>query len=192
MPLNDAEIVYDLHKLPVEQRLLHPDRCQERWYNFVANINIIKEKTVLDAGAGTGYGLKILTDGGALAVEGFDPLPLNELVINKPIEEYETNSWDIVVAMDVIEHVQEDKVFLSEMLRIAKEYVFFSTPNWNQYGAENKFHIREYTPLELLELLDGLNYTIYLMNRTPKIKPYEMKILTAKESAALFGVLIRK
>lgn len=187
MPRN-AGPVRDLHLLPLDERKAQPDRCQERWYRWIAAR--YAGKRVLDVGAGTGYGLPILRSAGAEA-EGFDLLPAGDGVSLGRIEDYADRTWDVVVALDVLEHVEADGAFLRQLLRVAKEEVFFSTPNWRQWGCTNAFHVREYDPPELRALLGATNlpWLAWGINQNPALDPWQT-FLPDSESASVFGVTI--
>jgi len=90
----------------------------------------------------------------ASAVCGIDPLPLREDIFDTPIEQIQEKAYDVVTACDVIEHIEDDVGFFRELMRVAREYVFISTPNWEISHAENQYHVREYTPSELHLFLD--------------------------------------
>jgi hypothetical protein len=140
-----------METLSVEERLGQPDFCQEMWYRLL--VPWAHRRTVIEVGAGTGYGVDILRNAGASAVHGLDPLPLRSDVIDTPFLTVNPRSYDLSVACDVIEHVEEDEAFLAQLLKVAREFAFFSTPNWNVSHAENEYHVREYTPEELRTLL---------------------------------------
>lgn len=108
---------------------------------------------MIEVGAGTGYGVDIIRAAGATIVHGLDPLPLRQDVIDTPFETVNPKTYDVAVACDVIEHVEDDVGFLRQMLKVAREFVFFSTPNWNVSHAQNDYHVREYMPEELRALL---------------------------------------
>jgi 2-polyprenyl-3-methyl-5-hydroxy-6-metoxy-1,4-benzoquinol methylase len=139
-----------MEQLTRERRMQEPDRCQEHWYRLVASR--FSGLTVLEVGAGSGYGMDILRAAGA-AVTGIDPLPLRGDITDMPVSSFSAKSFDVVVACDVIEHVEDDVRFLAELVRVARKFVFISTPNWNISHAANQFHVREYTPEELSALL---------------------------------------
>ena len=70
------------------------------------------------------------------------------------------NSFDSVIAFDVIEHTKDDSLFLAELKRVARRDALFalSTPNrlftsGNRVTPLNPFHIREYVALEFYDLL---------------------------------------
>lgn len=189
MTPRNAGPVSNMHELTVEERKAQPNGCQARWYRWVAAR--VQGQSVLDAGAGTGYGIEILREAGCVC-EGFDLLPAGPLVQPGRIEDYPSGSWDWVVSLDVIEHVEDDVGFLAQLLRVARVGVFFSTPNWNQWGAGNAFHVREYSPLELVQLLAGLDAEVWSMNIGDHRPPLRLAPLSADESAANFGVVIHR
>lgn len=150
-----------MEHLTLAERRIQPDHSQERWYRWI--LPRVLEQSVLDVGAGTGYGIQILREKASL-VSGIDLLPAGPEVENRKIEEVLSKSWDWCVAADVVEHVEDDACFLENMIRVAKRGVFFCTPNWNHWHAQNVFHVREYTPAELKEFLKGTNHEIWTEN----------------------------
>lgn len=136
--------------LPKEVRLREPDRCQEHWYRLVAPR--FSGCTVIEVGAGSGYGMDIMREAGA-TVTGIDPLPLRGDITDALVSTFPSKSFDVAVSCDVIEHVEDDVGFLADLFRVARKYVFITTPNWNVSHALNAFHVREYTPEELSALL---------------------------------------
>jgi 2-polyprenyl-3-methyl-5-hydroxy-6-metoxy-1,4-benzoquinol methylase len=177
-----------MEKLSLPQRLREDNHFQAHWYRHVAPF--FAGMSVLDAGSGVGYGLPLLREGGATLVEGFDPLPAGDEVKFGVIESYSSASWDVVVAMDVIEHIPNDVEFLGNLLRVARRYVFISTPNWNVSKAANAYHVREYTPTELAAILSGLVYRVWMSDGMLVITTRPG--LAADECGNNFGVLITK
>jgi SAM-dependent methyltransferase len=176
----------NLHDLSLDERRCQPDRCQEVWYRHFGKFVC---GDVLDVGAGSGYGMDILRESGA-TVTGIDPLPLREDITSEQIESFSAYSFDFVAAMDVIEHVEDDARFLAEMLRVARIGVCFSTPNYNVHKCKNKYHVREYTPIELRHLLRGLNAYYYTgdANRTITARAFVRDECMAND----FGVWVIK
>jgi 2-polyprenyl-3-methyl-5-hydroxy-6-metoxy-1,4-benzoquinol methylase len=70
-----------------------------------------------------------------------------------PIEEFASRSFDVVVACDVVEHISEDVAFVGHLLRVAREFVFFSTPRHRADRPINPYHVREYDPAQYSLLL---------------------------------------
>ncbi|MBU0706720.1 class I SAM-dependent methyltransferase [Patescibacteria group bacterium] len=154
MPLREGGY-QPMERLPAEQRRAIDKEYQAHWYRYVAGLHasyLHAGTSVLDVGAGTGYGLRILREAG-INVHGFDVARIDPSVPVDRIERYATESYGLVLALDVIEHVEYDHKFLDELLRVAYRGVFISTPNWNVSRAENQYHVREYTPTELRDLL---------------------------------------
>jgi 2-polyprenyl-3-methyl-5-hydroxy-6-metoxy-1,4-benzoquinol methylase len=132
-----------------EQR---PYEFQTYWYKHAGQH--VRGKTVLDAGAGMGYGKRLLEAAGAAHVDCFDRVSLVPWVRVGDIGDYGDASYDWAVSMDVIEHVEDDEDFLHNLKRVAREGVFFSTPNWLYFKVVNEHHRREYTPQELRQLVE--------------------------------------
>jgi len=150
MPKREGAFV-PMEGLSRAARVVQDHEFQTYWYQHVGQF--VSGKTVLDAGAGMGYGRRILDAAGAMNVECYDLVSLVPWVKVGRIEDYPPYHADWVVAMDVIEHVENDENFLWHMVRVAREAVFFSTPNWNVFHALNAHHRREYTPAELRALI---------------------------------------
>jgi SAM-dependent methyltransferase len=64
---------------------------------------------------------------------------------------YEDNRFDTIVTFQVIEHIQDDQLFLKEIHRILKPggKALITTPNIKMTLTRNPWHIREYTADEL-------------------------------------------
>jgi SAM-dependent methyltransferase len=127
--------------------------------------------TLLEIGCGRGYGLEVVGPR-ANAQFGIDVSP--KFLIDAcrgnlgtafvcatgealPLAE---NSFDSVIAFDVIEHTKDDSMFLAELKRVARQdaLIALSTPNrlftsGNRLTPLNPFHIREYVASEFRELL---------------------------------------
>lgn len=183
-----------LHLLPMEERLARDREFQASWYEFIAPS--CADKTVLDVGAGTGYGVRILREAGAACI-GIDPLPARPDVLDTRLEDVPPLSYDWVLAMDVIEHVEGDPenkvlgdVFLSKLVQVAREMVFFTTPNWNRSRCANPHHVFELTPVELKTLVGLAAPQFYLSDDARRITgPFPT--VADDEQTANFGVLIR-
>jgi len=64
-------------------------------------------------------------------------------------------AFDFLVAIEVIEHVEEDEKFVQEIARVVKSngIFFLTTPNGDHFPPTNPDHKRHYTKLQLETLL---------------------------------------
>ena len=123
--------------------------------------------TVLEIGSGEGYGIQELASKTEhyIAVDKYNTNISDELM-NKnnitfiqsevpPLKDIEENSIDFVVSFQVIEHIQEDNQFLAEIQRVLKPggELILTTPNIKMSLSRNPWHIREYSPKDIDELL---------------------------------------
>jgi hypothetical protein len=66
------------------------------------------------------------------------------------IESEPTAGYDWVVAVDVVEHVQEDAAFVRQLWRVARKGIYLTTPNLAHHPDQAwPYHVREYTPGQL-------------------------------------------
>lgn len=68
-----------------------------------------------------------------------------------PLSVFADNSFDTVLSFQVIEHIENDSLFLSEIARVLKPgaLALISTPNRAMSLSRNPWHVREYTAAEL-------------------------------------------
>lgn len=71
-----------------------------------------------------------------------------------PLSAFADNSFDSIVSFQVIEHIEDDKLFLKEIHRVLKPggLALLTTPNRPMSLSRNPWHIREYTAQELTNL----------------------------------------
>jgi ubiquinone/menaquinone biosynthesis C-methylase UbiE len=134
------------------------------------------KQAVLNIGAATGKTSEILAKYGEVTSLEYDKeccefvnenLPIK--VINGSILElpFADNTFDLVCAFDVIEHVEDDKLALAEMKRVCKPngLITVTVPAfmslWSHHDIVNQ-HFRRYTKSNLTQLFtgNGLNYTV--------------------------------
>ena len=149
----------------------------------------VEGKAVLDAGCGTGYGAAELT-GSAASVVGIDFAPE---AIAFAAEHYSaagarfsistctalpfrSHAFDIVVAFEVIEHLQNYRAFLDECARVLRPQGLFivSSPNKRYYAESraqagpNPYHQHEFEAEEFVAELKRAfaQVNLLLQNRT--------------------------
>jgi len=142
---------------PIHQRLLRP-------YQLIAES--VKGKNVLEVGCGEGRGVGLMISN----AKSFTAIDKIEEVVKSlavqypegkfrqmfipPFGEIADNFYDVVVSFQVIEHIKDDALFLSEIYRVLKPggKAFITTPNRIMTLTRNPWHIREYTASELTKL----------------------------------------
>jgi len=122
----------------------------------------IRDKNVLDVGAGDGFITSLLN------CDGID----NEIIAVKLAQEkgvrvtlgdaynipFPNESFDAVFCGDVLEHLERPKEALQEMRRVLKHYLYLVTPT---KGTQNDpFHITEWEPEELKELVESQGFKL--------------------------------
>ena len=124
--------------------------------------------TVLEIGSGEGYGISELSKKAQkyIAIDKYDT-PINEelkknnniefLEMSVPPLDFPENSVDFIVTFQVIEHIQNDKEFIKEIYRVLKPggNLILTTPNRLMSLSRNPWHVREYSPEEMREILNN-------------------------------------
>jgi ubiquinone/menaquinone biosynthesis C-methylase UbiE len=143
-------------------------------------------KQVLDAGCGTGYGSSELASAAA-SVTGFDVAPealeYARAHFNAPRflragcdgMPFAASSFDLIVAFEVIEHLQDYGAFLEECARVLKQegLLIVSSPNRSYYAetraetGPNPYHQHEFEAEEFVGELEKHfgNVRLLLQNR---------------------------
>jgi 2-polyprenyl-3-methyl-5-hydroxy-6-metoxy-1,4-benzoquinol methylase len=133
-----------------------------------------KGRRVLDWGCNNGYGIEIMRSYAA-SIAGIDVAPhaveagKQRFGPDGPYIElfdgerssFSDASFDLITSFQLIEHIQDCGQLLGEMARILAPggLALFTTPNGMQrlnpgLGPWNRFHVREFSPQELRELLE--------------------------------------
>lgn len=118
---------------------------------------------IIELGSGEGYGVELLAPLAEryLAVDKFDTdvaghanVEFRKMLLPS-LAGIADNSFDFAVTFQVIEHIQDDKAFISEIHRVLKPggKLFLSTPNRLMSLTRNPWHIREYSAAELTTLV---------------------------------------
>lgn len=126
------------------------------WYEFAATV--VDGQSVLDVGCGSGAGLKLLSSraADALGIDLDARLQREDVDVRiQSISDVPDKSFDVVVSMDVIEHVRDDRAFVADLFRVARKAVFVTTPNYAVSRNRHPYHVREYTPGEFERLFRG-------------------------------------
>ena len=120
---------------------------------------------VLEIGTGEGYGVDILApkavrfitiDKHVPSVSGYESDNVEFYEAAVPPIPVDNNSFDYVVAFQVIEHIKRDLEFVREVQRVLKPGGRFivSTPNAPMSLTRNPYHVREYRADELKNILE--------------------------------------
>lgn len=134
------------------------------------------EARVVDIGTGTGANLRLLKELGFKNVTGIDPsLDAARWCSEKGLGDVRfgnvkslglpSQSVDLVIATDVIEHVDEDQVALAEIYRILRPggTVLFTVPAFpSLWGLQDivSHHYRRYRMRPFLKLLNDANFRV--------------------------------
>ncbi len=136
--------------------------------NYVLNRHVIAYnsakqyigKVVLELGCGNGYGMKLLADqvDAYIGIDKYttiNPPMASKTAIFKAelplLDNIGDNSFDSAICFQVIEHIEDDKTLLKEIKRVLKPggKLLLTTPNILTTLTRNPYHVREYTPTEM-------------------------------------------
>lgn len=167
---------------------IHPIFCQHlAAYEYARQF--VEDKIVLDVGCGEGGGTNLLADK-AKKIIGVD---YSDVAIKKARENYtsptieficqdinrlkfENESFDIVLAFQLIEHLKKPDILLSSIKCWLKpEGIFiFSTPNRKASIVQHPYHFREYDKEELKSLLKKYFSQVDLsgLQFSPKVRAF--------------------
>lgn len=132
----------------------HADRVQE-W---------VKEKKVLDVGAGDGLitnligavGIEYEAEGVRLAVEK----GVNVIQGDAYALPFEDNSFEAVTMIDVLEHFDTPSKALQEARRVAPVLYVNTPPKKDDGTLTDKFHVQEWSPAGLVKVVENEGYLL--------------------------------
>ncbi len=171
---------------------VEPDLWNEHRARYAFAARRVAGRRVLDAGCGAGYGSALLAEG-ARAVVGLD---VSREAVEYAREHYArgnlrflqcscsalpfgAGSFDLAIAFEVIEHLEDWSGFLLEVRRVLApdgEFIV-STPNRSYYAESrrrsgpNPYHVHEFDVKEFTARLGELfpNVTLYAQNHVEGI-----------------------
>jgi len=154
--------------LQTAERVSHEDKSDNYVFqrSLLAYLEAAKivSGDVLEIGAGEGYGIKhIAPKANKYLTLDKHPVYIDPAYTNvsfkqmniPPLMGIEDNSFDFVVSFQVIEHIEADETYVSEIHRVLRPGGKFivTTPNKKMSITRNPWHVREYTIEELITLL---------------------------------------
>ncbi len=136
----------------------------------------VKNKTILDAGCGSGYEDNVWADAGANQIDAYDisdkaidfarknyyskNISFQKQDLNKAI--FKKNYYDICISIEVLEHVENYAFHLKQLYLSLKKggLLFLSTPNAAMTDGKNEFHVHEFTYEEMVRLLNENGFIV--------------------------------
>jgi len=136
----------------------------EQFSRYLWAAQAARARAVLDAGCGTGYGCRLLAEGGAREVLGVDlaravlEMAAPEMPDSVRLQsgdlhhlELEDNRFELVVCFEVIEYVDDPLTVLAELVRVLAPggLLLVSAPNPDAHQPGNPFLLHEFARSEL-------------------------------------------
>lgn len=169
-------------------------------YKFA--LDFCRGKKLLEIGCGTGYGSNYLAENGVKIITACDVDPSaisfarrhnphsNINFLEADVEKLElAEKYDVVVAFEVIEHLQQPEKLITIAKKSLKKggFLILSTPNktyssFDGSRPSNPYHVYEYYPNELEQLLDKYFETVNLYGVVLKNKQKAQKEILVHKS----------
>lgn len=192
----------------VERMDVRPENLfyQEHVVRYNLARKYISPKPLLDIAAGTGYGSNLLQGSTQMLVVGMDldlpsmldahhsyPNPQVMFMVGSGTAiPFSTGVFGNIISMETLEHIQDDRCFLSELARVLEPdgVCIISTPNRSyslKHEINNPYHVREYTEDELVQLLKSFFSSIQVFyqgfdqNYHNKVRSYSESIQSQKK-----------
>ena len=160
---------------------------------------------VLEVGCGEGRGIDLIIDKckSYTAIDKIEPVidqlrkkyPFGKFLSGNipPLTQFSDNSFDRIFSFQVIEHIEDDHLFLSEINRILKPggIALITTPNRPRSLSRNPWHTREYTAQELSDLAKNYFSSVEMKGITgnEKIQQYYERNKKSVDRIMRFDVL---
>jgi SAM-dependent methyltransferase len=155
------------------------DPLYEKIVSFIRHHSIT---SVLDVGASDGYLLALIKERcpSVTVLKGVeidkDFAAQSEEVVQGTIYTIPfKNSFDLVIAKDVIEHVQDNVKALKELIRVTGKYLFLSAPGpftdcaWGDYQ-----HVRPYTQSSFRHIANDFKLSIVKISAIKRLWPFRL------------------
>jgi ubiquinone/menaquinone biosynthesis C-methylase UbiE len=147
---------------------------EEHLLRYELACTLVQGKNVLDAACGTGYGSKMMAIAGAASVASVDIDPDSIQLAKTEYHDdkiqfmtadvcalpFQTNTFDIVVSFETIEHIPDGDTWIKESWRVLKDdgLLLISTPNRHltspgRYREEKPLNIHHYSNTEFIGAL---------------------------------------
>jgi ubiquinone/menaquinone biosynthesis C-methylase UbiE len=143
--------------------------------NLISNLNFSKKEWAIDVGCGVGSNLKVLKSKEMNVIgldKSFNVLRTNIQKIKLPLVNgdlhnlpFKPNSFKLIIAMDVLEHLDNDEIGIEEIYRILDKggILILTVPAFNfLWGLQDEItgHKRRYLQKEIFKKLVSKNFCI--------------------------------
>ncbi len=177
----------------------------QRLYKAYVVAESLIQGDVLEVGCGEGRGIDLVLP----KATSFTAVDKIESALVKLREKYPTgkflsmnipplavladNSFDVIITFQVIEHIENDTLFLKELQRVLKPggTALVTTPNRKLSLTRNPWHIREYVADELKQLAQKYFATVEMKGITgnEKVMDYYRQNKKSVERITKFDIL---
>ena len=135
---------------------------------------ILKGRDILEVGCGIGLGSALLERNNTIVAS--DKLRTNIKIASalypwvnfktSDISQTPLEGFEVTVCIETIEHIKNYRQAIQNLVNSAKEEVWIATPNRNnllhgQNKPYNDFHVKEFTPDEMLEMIGNYEVKLY-------------------------------
>ena len=153
----------------------------EHLARYIFACQFVKNKKVLDAACGTGYGSALMANKGAEHITGLDKSQkaiaysakhysrpnlrfVKGNALNMP---FNNNQFDLVISYETIEHLENQNQFLKEIKRVLNPdgFCIISTPNLKTHPEQNPYHTKELNKQEFKDLLKKYWKNLKIINQ---------------------------